>query len=94
MFAWISQESEKVQCVIDSGDEDNMEKNAQGYNNDQWGIGRGARMIDKGDKAKTPGCSTATSLRTQMRLQYSTSAPSDHLGKTGILSSNNTARLV
>lgn len=53
-------------------------------------------MIDMGDKAKTPGCSTATSLRAQMRLQYSTSIPFDHLGKTGTLSwtSYNTARLV
>lgn len=53
-------------------------------------------MIDMGDKAKTPGCSTAASLRAQMRLQYSASIPFDHPGKTGTLSWTlyDTARLV
>lgn len=38
-------------------------------------------MIDMGDKVKTLGCSTTTSLHAQMRLQYSVSTPSALLGE-------------
>lgn len=51
-------------------------------------------MIDMGDKVKTLGCSTTASLHAQMRLQYSVSTPSAHLGKTVTQHCYSFARLV